>query len=216
MNLASPIRFSVRQTLLEKIRTGDLAEGDVVSPPALAATLGVSATPVREALLDLAQEGFVDNVARRGFFVRALHAEEVEEIYPLIWTIEGMALRDAPPHQADLVALDALNEAFEAASDPLACVDADRAWHARLIGRCRKHAWITLLATLKERASRYEAEYMRASGAMPQSVSHHRLIAQALRAGDLDAAVTALHANWQVGPQFLLPWIAGRSRGAAR
>jgi len=206
--LGLPIRYGIRADLVERIVDGRLRPGEAVSPPVIAEQLGVSATPVREALVDLANEGFIATLPRRGFFVRSLTAEEVEEIYPLIWTIEALTLGDAPPGANDLDALNALNTAFAAAASPAEHVDLDRQWHRLLVGRTTKRAWLVLLDSLKQRAYRYELAYMRRSRAVPGSAEQHHQIVEALRAADLDRAVRVLEANWKIGPKFLLPWLA--------
>lgn len=205
-----PIRHSVRTALIERIVDGRLGPGEPVSPPVVARELGVSATPIREALVDLSNEGFITTFPRRGFFVPRLSIDEVNEVYPLIWTIEALALRDAPPVAADLKALDALNDTFAAAVSSAEHVDLDRRWHRLLVSRSRKRSWLTLLETLKQRAYRYELAYMGRAHSVQGSAKQHRQIVDALRKDNLDRAVQVLEANWRIGPEFLLPWLARR------
>jgi DNA-binding GntR family transcriptional regulator len=69
-----------------------LEAGKPIKESQLATQLKVSRTPLREALLQLEQEGFIRSDERRGFSVERLSAREVREIYPVIWTLEGLAL----------------------------------------------------------------------------------------------------------------------------
>lgn len=72
---------------------GKLETGKPVNESQLAAQLKVSRTPSREALLQLEQEGFIRSDERRGFSIERFSAREIREIYPMIWTLEGLVLR---------------------------------------------------------------------------------------------------------------------------
>lgn len=74
------VRAAVIQALRAALITGQMTPGEVYSAPALAAQFGVSPTPVREALLELAKEGFVATVPNKGFRVRELSDAELDEI----------------------------------------------------------------------------------------------------------------------------------------
>ncbi|MEM6570130.1 MAG: GntR family transcriptional regulator, partial [Planctomycetota bacterium] len=90
-------RTSLRQQAASELRSrllrGDLAPGHRVNETAIAAELGVSQTPVREALLLLERERFLDSAPGRGFTVRPLDPDEVREIYPVLGNLEAFALR---------------------------------------------------------------------------------------------------------------------------
>ena len=93
-NLNDELAQSVRRMILD----GSLAPGRV-NEVHLAAALGVSRTPLREALMRLVSEGALTSIARRGFFVAALSVEEVEQLYPIRAILDPAALRLAgiPP-----------------------------------------------------------------------------------------------------------------------
>ena len=79
------------------IVSGELAPGARVNQEDLAARIGVSVAPVREALRALEQEGQLTYLPRRGYFVTELHAEDLEEIYALRQILEERAARHALP-----------------------------------------------------------------------------------------------------------------------
>ncbi|PYS67858.1 MAG: GntR family transcriptional regulator, partial [Acidobacteria bacterium] len=87
-----PIREVIKEHLVEQIVRGALPAGAPVSLTEIAAKLGVSVTPLREALIDLEAQGFVDSALARGFFVRPLDSAEVREIYPIVGVLEALAL----------------------------------------------------------------------------------------------------------------------------
>ena len=82
-----PLREQVHRAIVGRILREDLAPGARISDSVLAQELGVSRTPVREALLRLEREGFLDVDVGRGFFVKPLSAGEVREVYPILWTL---------------------------------------------------------------------------------------------------------------------------------
>src|SRR5215211_6435786 len=87
----------VLENLRRMIVTGELRPAGRVRQDEIAATLGVSVAPVREALRVLEQEGQVTYQPRRGYFVTELRLADVEEIYGLRRLLEGRAARQALP-----------------------------------------------------------------------------------------------------------------------
>lgn len=205
----APLRDEVRRALLEALLRGDPPPGAAISEPALAADLGISRTPLRETLIGLAREGIVLSEPGRGFRVAPLTRREVEEIYPLIWTLEGLALGTAaPPGTGKLRELERLNrELREAEGDAAAALEGDRRWHHALLGDCGNQLLLETVAALKNRAFRYEYAYMRGSGRVITSVSQHEAIVEALRRGDRAGAIALLEGNWRVSVDFILPWL---------
>lgn len=208
----APLRSEVRRLLLEAIVRGDLAPDEGIHEAELSARLGVSRTPLREAMLALVQEGFVTATPGRGFSVRPLSRGDAEEIYPILWTLEGLALRSAwPLSRAALKRLDEANRRLEAArTDPALALARDREWHALLLASCPNRRLLGSIENLKDHAARYEDAFMRHSRKVILSVSQHREIQGAIRRGDLDGALALLETNWRVSLEFLGPWLDSR------
>ena len=203
----APLRSEVRRLLLERLLRGEPAPGAGIHEADLAAELGVSRTPLREALLALEWEGFLRTDPGRGFFVQPLTAREAEEIYPILWTLEGLALRDEGA-KARLPELERLNTRLAAGKgDPDAALRLDGHWHHVLLEACANRSLLETIAALKNRAYRYEYLYMRDSGRVITSVTQHSAIVTALEQGDRDEAVRRLEANWRVSLEFLRPWL---------
>ncbi|TBH17482.1 GntR family transcriptional regulator [Thermus thermamylovorans] len=89
------VREAVYRHLKDLLLSGRFAPGERLSEPLLAQELGVSRTPVREALMRLAEEGLVELVPGKGARVRAFSPEEVEEVYGVRALLEGEAAREA-------------------------------------------------------------------------------------------------------------------------
>jgi DNA-binding GntR family transcriptional regulator len=213
MPLATLSRPSLRSRVGDRIRdailSGALPVGRSVNEVALAADLGVSRTPLREALIALTHEGFLRSETGRGFFVAPLTRAEAGEIYPMIWALEALGLEQAHPLPATrLDELDALNEELEAADLATERVlEMDRRWHQALLADCGNARLIRTLDALKAQAFRYEFAYFRVSGQVVASAGQHRRIVTALRGGDLAAARQTLELNWRQTLEFLIPWL---------
>jgi DNA-binding GntR family transcriptional regulator len=188
---------------------GDPAPGSPINESELSGLLGVSRTPLREALLSLVGEGFLRASPGRGFFVLPLSAKEVENLYPIIAALEGLALRTSPrASSAEIQRLNEINQELAHDRDNWkAALHADERWHEALLSRCGNGRLLETIRMLKYHAQRYESAYMRHSGTIIQSVAQHRAIIRALRGGDPEAAARSLDANWKISQDFLLPWL---------
>ena len=209
----TPLRSEVRRLLLEEILRGDLAPSTGINEAELATRLGVSRTPLREAMHALEREGFISSTPGRGFTVRALTREDADEIYPILWTLEGLALRAAwPLGQERLQQLEQVNRRLDAARrDPGVALARDREWHALLLADCPNRRLLTVIENLKDQAARYEDAFMRHSGRIISSIVQHREIQGAARRGDLEKALALLERNWRVSLDFLGPWLDERA-----
>ncbi|MDJ1136921.1 GntR family transcriptional regulator [Streptomyces iconiensis] len=137
-----PQRYSVRAQILEALRTallaGELAPGEVYSAPALAERFGVSPTPVREAMQQLASEGAVETVPNRGFRVAEHSPRDLAELAEIRALLEVPAVlrlaRTVPVERwAELRPL--AEDTLEAAArgDCTAYAEADRVFHRTLL-----------------------------------------------------------------------------------
>ena len=211
----APLRENVRRALLRNLLRGEPPPGSSISEPALAAALGISRTPLREALLGLQSDGFLSSEPGRGFLVAPLERREVEEIYPMLWTLESLALRTSEmPGAGRLKELENSNRRMaKTRQDPEAALENDRLWHEALLGGCTNTLLLETIAALKNRAFRYEFAYMQGSGRVITSVAQHREIVDALRQGDRERAVARLESNWRVSVEFLVPWLEAARGG---
>lgn len=202
----APMRDELRQRILDRIVSGQFAPGSRITESRLAAELGVSRTPLREALFHLERDGFVRADLARGFSVPPLQARDVREMYPILASLEALALRSIVPLEAiDVATLRDLNGALAAAAgDALRCIAIDTQWHTTLLARCPNRRLVSLIATLKLHVARYERVYMLDTSLVARSVAQHQVIIDALDRGDTDEAVAALTQNWLFSLDTLL------------
>jgi DNA-binding GntR family transcriptional regulator len=164
----------------------------------LAELLGVSRTPVREALFQLRQEGLVTATHGRGLFVSALDETEIVEIYQAIAALERAALlhiRDATKMPlADLAAARArLSASFP---DPARAIAADGEWHDALTRACGNAKLLHMLKPLRALSRRYERAFFSETANLERSIREHLAIETLLREGDLARAADAVEIHW--------------------
>ena len=202
------VRDNTYEFLCDWIVTGQLGPGEKLRDKELAAHLGVSRTPVREALRRLEDEGLVESAANRWTRVSPLELEEAGRIYPIIRSLELLALDLAFPHLSEqhLLKMQGANDDLRAASgdgDPRAALAADAALHQVLVGASANPELKRLLKQLKTKYRRLELAYFSDAGLLAASYEEHRALIAALKDKDLDAARGSLADNWRASVQRL-------------
>ena len=195
---------------------GSLAPGARINEVHLAARLGISRTPLREALSGLEREGALDNIPRIGWFVRPLTLDEFRQIYPIRPLLDPEALRLAGlPTPARLAALAALNARIGAAGNADAAIALDDEWHRLLIADCPNKVLLELIDRFIARTRRYEIALMREGRSVAAAAATHARIMAALARGDLEGGCAALRANLESGFAPIAAWLAEREAGEA-
>lgn len=208
-----PLRQDIYEAVLGQIVEGVLAPGSRVRDTAVAADLDVSRTPVREALVRLAEDGFLHADAGRGFHVRKLDPREVEEIYPIVATLECLALElSVPLLPATFEKLASINADIAACTDdPIRRVHLDEEWHKALLSRCPNQRLLSLIAGLKKRMRVYEYDYWRNAVLAETSTHEHAEIAEALSGGDLKSASILLSGQFSRSVERIVLWLGSDS-----
>jgi DNA-binding GntR family transcriptional regulator len=200
-----PLRDDVHALLRERIVKGEFRPGNRLQDVQLAAELGVSRTPIREALLRLEREGLVESDPNRGFFVAQLSRKEVLETYPMVWALECLALQSAePPTPSQIQALGQINAEMAATADPLHRQELDLRWHQTLLESCPNERLKDFLAALKQIVRRYECVYMRDPALVRRSVRDHAEILEAVVKKKPKLASRLLERNWHAGMESVL------------
>lgn len=212
-----PLRDDVHALVRDRIVTGALPPGRRIQDTRLAAELGVSRTPVREALLRLEQEGLVESDPNRGFSAAPLTREGALQVYPVVWALECLALTSCGPLARDRAdALRRTNAELAAEPDPARRHDLDMRWHQTLVEPCGNPYLLGLLAGLRPVVRRYEcAVYMRDPALASRSVGDHAAILDALARGRVRSAARLLERNWRVGMGLIVKRLEDGPRDAA-
>ncbi|WP_406102233.1 GntR family transcriptional regulator [Streptomyces sp. NBC_01003] len=189
-------RSSYRERVADALRAaliaGELRAGEVYSAPTLAVRFGVSATPVREAMLDLAKEGLVDAVPNKGFRVTAVSEKQLDE-YKHIRSLIEIPTTAELATTADLTALEALRpvarEIVDAAvaGDLIAYVEADIRFHLGLLALSGNEHLVEVVGDLRKRSRLYGLNALVEAGRLEASAEEHLEILDALVARDEEA-----------------------------
>ena len=175
------------------ILAGEMEAGEIYSATVLAQRLGVSPTPVREAMLDLAAVGLVEPVRNRGFRVLTPDERDLDEISELRLLLEPAAMRQvverATDEQlADMEAVVATIEERAEAADVAGFLVADRAFHLGLLELLGNRRLVRLVAQLRDQTRLVGIAELAREGNLMASAREHRDILAALRTREADAA----------------------------
>ncbi|PKW11355.1 DNA-binding transcriptional regulator, GntR family [Streptomyces sp. 1222.5] len=181
----SSFRERVADALRAALVAGELRPGEVYSAPSLAARFGVSATPVREAMLDLAKEGLVDTVPNKGFRVTAVSDRQLDEYTHIRALIEIPTVVELA-RTADRVSLEALRPAAReivtaaVAGDLIAYVEADTRFHLGLLALAGNAHLVEVVADLRKRSRLYGLTALVEAGRLLASAEEHLELLDAL------------------------------------
>jgi len=206
---------SLREQVYDHLRLllnrGELRPGAPLDLDALAARLGVSRTPLRDALLQLEWEGFVTILPRRGVQVRPLTRDDIRHLYEIIGALEGAALLAAFPllGRAEAAALRRLNLEMKQAVE---ADDFDRyyernlAFHDVFLDRCRNERLVRLVRTFKQRLYDWPRRRGFVKAWELASVGEHAAFARLVARGEARAAADHLrdvHWSYAVQERFV-------------
>lgn len=207
--LADDVAGYVRRRIFD----GTYAAGTYVRLDQLAAELGISVTPVREALFELKAEGLLDQQPRRGFVVRPVTVRDITDVSDVQAYIGGLLAARAAANitEAQVAELTAIQNELEAA---YAADDGERA--VRLNHEFHKGINVAAespkLAQLMSQITRYAPEtvFPTVKGWPEQSNAHHRRVLDALARQDPDAARTAMSEHLSAGADPLIEHLSCR------
>lgn len=178
----------VFEIVREQIVTGRLGANAPIRQDALAAELGVSKIPLREALARLEQEGLIGSQANRGYFVKPLSADQLDELFALRLAIEPAAAARAAALAGDAeraAALEAFERLDKAAGGNLSEVAVrNREFHVALVQNAGRLLTVQLVERLSILAERYVVAHLEPAGRETRAHQEHRELLDAYLARD--------------------------------
>lgn len=192
------LREQARKVIRGLIITGQMQADQLYSVPRLAIELGVSATPVREALLDLAREGLLEPMRNRGFRVVALSSKELNDIYAIRTMLEVPSVAEiaraglAPAQLAELRELAAATKRAADAGNLIEFLETDRTFHVGLIATLGNKPLADLVETLRDRVRLQAFKSGSSREYIAQSAAEHFQLLDFLSKHDEAGAVTVM------------------------
>jgi len=212
-NLSHDLATVIRQMIFD----GRLPAGERINEVHLAAQLGVSRTPLREALASLVAEAALYSVPRQGFFVRELTLEEAQNIYPIRAFLDPEALRlSGIPSPERLARLEAINKRLRKARNVTAAIQLDEDWHRTLWAECPNPVLVELIEQFILRTRRYELASMGQQRILRSTARNKAQIVLALRDDRLARACKMLRESLLGGGTPVFEWLAQRGRDNAK
>ena len=192
-----PLRDVVFNTLRQAILRGELKPGERLMEIQLANKLGVSRTPIREAIRKLELEGLVLMIPRRGAEVAEITEKSLRDVLEVRGALEELAVKLACQKITDeeIAELRAAEKEFEMAlhsGDVTKYAEADVKFHDIIYHATDNQRLIQLLFNLREQMYRYRVEYLKREEAHGKLLEEHKNIIETIAARDMDAAVDAV------------------------
>ncbi len=184
----------VYRILKARIIKGDLAQGIKLFEGKIAEQLGISRTPVREALRELAAEGFVKTSPNQGVMVNNISFEDVREVLQIRGVLEGLAIRLATEKitQEEIKKLENIIEEMNnyssnnsnMSNDILVYSKLDAKFHNLIFNICTNRRLKSVYNNLKDLVERFRIKAFSIPGTVAISINEHREILDALKKGD--------------------------------
>lgn len=188
-----PLRDVVFNTLRQAILTGELKPGERLMEIHLANRLGVSRTPIREAIRKLELEGLVTMIPRRGAEVAQITEKSLQDVLEVRRTLDALSAELACERISEEeleqlgVACKKVEEAI-AGKDLKKIAQADVAFHDIIVKATRNSRLVQMVNNLSEQMYRYRFEYIKDESKHSSLMDEHRIIFECLKKGDKETA----------------------------
>ena len=204
-----PLREVVYETLRDAIRNGSLTPGERLMEIQLAEELGVSRTPVREAIRKLELERFVVMLPRRGTYVANLSLKDINEVFEIRAALDGLAAGLA----AERITEEELEQMERLLVEIADCieqhnnqkiVEADEAFHDILYRASRNERLVGIICNLREQFTRFRSVSINYPGRLQNTLEEHRQLVEAIAQRNPEAAQQKAREHIENAEQTLL------------
>ena len=199
----------VARGLRERLRTGALPPGTVLSQADIAAEYGVSRIPVRDALHILSTEGLVD-LGVSGAVVSGMSIAELQELYEMREAIEPVVTAIAVPNvgRAEIAQMAALLDEMETEGiSPAAWLEANTRFHALIYERADRPRMVGLTEQLRRQTDRYVYLHLDVIGDVEHLHEEHRQILRAVREGSPREVAELTRVHLETSHDFILRYL---------
>lgn len=212
-----PLRELVCENIRQAIIDGTFSPGERLMEIQLADEMGVSRTPVREAIRKLELEGFVVMIPRRGTYVADISIKDITEIYEIRISLDILAAGLAAERITD-EELEKLNSylveigRYVPAMDIDKIVELDTAFHDILYKATRNERLVSVIGNLREQLTGIRGRSMSYPGRLVETMDEHRALVDSIASRDVERAQRAARVHIENAEQTLLRSIERRTR----
>jgi DNA-binding GntR family transcriptional regulator len=206
------LREMAFQTLKEAILSNRLKPGVLYSEPILAERMGISRTPIREALLDLASRGFIRYVRNKGFRVNELEEKKIQDLFHYRRILEIAILKDITPKikGETLEHIEPLVNLYAATREPFRHLELDKKFHLYLASLTENQFIINSLDNLKDMTDWVRSKTLLVKNRMERSIQEHAGILKMLNKRDAQGAAKAMEKHLRLAEESLLALLQSR------
>lgn len=188
-----PLREIVFETMREAIIRGDLAPGERLMEVQLAEEMGVSRTPVREAIRKLELEGFVAMIPRKGAYVADYTIKDITDVFEIRAALEslaaGLACERITEQEIDELQILVVKVGKTIKDNDLdALVEVDTEFHDRIYKASRNSRLEQMISNLREQIQRFRATSLASPGRIKDTLEEHKAIVDAIATRDIALA----------------------------
>lgn len=208
-----PLRELVFEAIREAIINGQLRPGERLMEIQLAEELGVSRTPVREAIRKLELEGFVVMIPRKGAYVADISMKDVADVFEIRAALEGLAaqlaaerITDEEIEQLERLLVEVARCVEE--NDVNGLVEADTRFHEVLYTASRNDRLLQILTLLREQIQTFRARTLAHPERMREALEEHRAVVEAVTQRDPELARRAAQDHIESAENSLMTLIA--------
>lgn len=213
---ASTLAEAIRIALIKDLASGELRPGHPIDEKELSARFSTSRTPIREAILQLAAQGFIVMSPRSGASVPKLSINILRDLLELLGELEGIAAgyaarRMKPEERRHLQ--QSVEDCAKAAaeSDATAYERANAQFHQMIYEGCRNGALVEQIRMLRTRCAGYTVKRFESPGRMQRSVKEHQAVCQAILDANGDAARKEMLEHISIGGKDFAEFVSGLS-----
>jgi len=207
---SKPLRERIADRLRSDIIKGTYKDGERLVEPKLAEMLGISRTPIREALRQLENEGFVEIVPRKGAVVKELTLKDIDDLYAIKANLEGLAAKQATENisEKDIEKLNSINEKFHKISSGKTNIIEEYLkynldFHNMFIVLSKNHKLIEILKGLDKNFQRLKSILVSKSDRAAEARKEHDKIIKAFATKDPDLAEKTVRWHIENGWEYL-------------
>lgn len=209
-----PLREIVLEALREAIVNGILTPGERLMEIQLAEEMGVSRTPVREAIRKLELEGFVVMIPRKGAYVAGVSFKDVKDVFEIRAALEGLAAGLAA-EKVTQEEIEQMERALHYEREPASLeemVQSDTDFHALLYKASRNERLIQILANLREQIQRFRTTSLAVPGRGKNAIQEHRAMVDAIARHDVEDAQSLATAHIENAANIMYEALRERAR----